>query len=201
MEMKVEMMEDPKMEENMGILMVIKMGDMKKQKIVEFFGQNQKIGFAVKIAKTGRNARVQKALMVVEKRAHVKVCFYKSVMLLFYIKFFGRDRRFYQALFLFLPAHYECQDKTCGHSCSKGICDGDGRCVSGEENPCAFHGCDGKSCGESCLSGDIMGTCDASGECNFNPEAIHCTGNAAVIDFNLFTLFIYDETFEHFITK
>ena len=85
--MKVEMMKDPKMEENMGILMVIKMGDMKKQKIVEFFGQNQKIGFAVKIAKTGRNARVQKALMAVEKRAHVKVCFYKSVMLSFYIKF------------------------------------------------------------------------------------------------------------------
>ena len=101
---------------------------------------------------------------------------------------------------MFLPAHYECQDKTCGQSCSKGICDGDGRCVSGEENPCAFHGCDGKSCGESCLSGDIMGTCDASGECNFNPKAIHCTGNAAVIDVNLFTLF-YDETFEHFITK
>ena len=77
--MKVEMMEDPKMEENMGILMVIKMGDTKKQKkkIVDIFGLNQKIGFAFKIAKTGRNARVQKALMAVEKRAGVKiwVCF------------------------------------------------------------------------------------------------------------------------------
>ena len=89
MEMKVEMMEDPKMEENMGILMVIKMGDTKKQKrkIVEIFGLNQKIWFAIKIVNTGRNVRVQKALMAVEKRAHVKVCFYKSVMLSFYIKF------------------------------------------------------------------------------------------------------------------
>ena len=85
--MKVEMMEDPKLEENMGILMMIKMGDTKKKKIVEIFGLNQKIGFAVKIAKTGRNARVRKALMAVEKRAHVKVCFYESVMLLFCIKF------------------------------------------------------------------------------------------------------------------
>ena len=73
--MKVEMIEDPKMEENMGILMVIKMGDTKKKKIVEIFGLNQKIGFAVKIAKTGRNAIVQKALMAVEKRAHVRVRF------------------------------------------------------------------------------------------------------------------------------
>ena len=59
----------------MAILMVIKMGDTKKKKIVEIFGLTQKIGFAVKIAKTGRNARVQKAPMAVEKRAHVKVWF------------------------------------------------------------------------------------------------------------------------------
>ena len=50
------------------------------------------------------------------------------------------------------------------------ICDGKGNCVSPEMNPCAVHGCEGKDCGDSCLMGDIMGWCNASGECSFTQE-------------------------------
>ena len=50
------------------------------------------------------------------------------------------------------------------------ICDGKGRCVSPEMNPCAVHGCKGKDCGDSCLMGDIMGWCDATGDCSFAQE-------------------------------
>ena len=50
------------------------------------------------------------------------------------------------------------------------ICDGKGNCVSPEMNPCAVHGCEGKDCGDSCLMGDIMGWCDATGECSFAQE-------------------------------
>ena len=81
--MKVEMMEYPKMEEYMGILLMIKMGDTKKKKSVEMFGLNQKIGFAVKIAKTGRNAGAgQKRLIVVENRARVKVFLFCNVIIM-----------------------------------------------------------------------------------------------------------------------
>ena len=47
------------------------------------------------------------------------------------------------------------------------VCDGKGSCVSVEMNPCEAHGCEGKDCGDSCLMGDIMGWCDAAGECIF----------------------------------
>ena len=50
------------------------------------------------------------------------------------------------------------------------ICDGKGHCVSLEMNPCAVHGCEGKDCGDSCLMGDIMGWCNATGECSFAQE-------------------------------
>ena len=50
------------------------------------------------------------------------------------------------------------------------ICDGKGHCVSPEMNPCAVHGCEGKVCGDSCLMGDILGWCEATGECSFDQE-------------------------------
>ena len=50
------------------------------------------------------------------------------------------------------------------------ICDGKGSCVSPEMNPCAVHGCEGKVCGDSCLMGDILGWCEATGECSFDQE-------------------------------
>ena len=77
--------------------------------------------------------------------------------------------------FLFCPVANECRDKTCGQPCSEGICDGNGRCASPEENPCTVHGCEGKKCGESCLNGDIMGACDASGKCA--SKGVNCLGN------------------------
>ena len=83
------------------------------------------------------------------------------------------SRNFY---FLILPVPNECKGKKCGQPCSKGICNGKGWCVSVLENPCAVHGCEGKKCGQSCLMGDIIGTCDASGECNSVID-IHCPGN------------------------
>ena len=66
------------------------------------------------------------------------------------------------------PTSEECAEKECGSPCSEGLCDGNGFCVSAEENPCAVHGCEEKKCGDSCLSGDIVGVCDADGECNFD---------------------------------
>ena len=56
----------------------------------------------------------------------------------------------------------------CGTICDGGICDGQGACVSPEMNPCSQQGCNGKVCGEDCLVGDIMGNCDAKGECQFD---------------------------------
>ena len=41
-------------------------------------------------------------------------------------------------------------------------------------NPCAVHGCDGKKCGDSCLSGDLMGTCNADGECDYESSSVDC---------------------------
>ena len=84
--------------------------------------------------------------------------------------------------FLFCPVANECRDKTCGLPCSEGICDGNGRCASPEENPCMVHGCEGKECGESCLSGDTMGACDASGKCSLN--GVLCPGNHYLKWFN-----------------
>ena len=55
-----------------------------------------------------------------------------------------------------------------------GICDGNGRCVEPLMNPCSVHGCEGKACGEECLMGDIMGWCDARGDCGFSPD-VECS--------------------------
>ena len=54
------------------------------------------------------------------------------------------------------------------------MCDGHGFCVPGDMNPCAVHGCDGKKCGDSCLSGDLMGTCNADGECDYESSSVDC---------------------------
>ena len=93
------------------------------------------------------------------------------------------SRNFY---FLIFQVPNECKDKTCGQPCSKGICNGNGWCVSVLENPCAVHGCEGKKCGQGCLMGDILGTCDASGNCKSSTWDIHCPGNRYLKQFNLF---------------
>ena len=58
------------------------------------------------------------------------------------------------------------------------VCNGEGLCVSAELNPCAVHGCEGKGCGEECLMGDIMGWCDAAGNCEYSPD-VEC-GNIII---------------------
>ena len=74
----------------------------------------------------------------------------------------------------FLRYADECEGKSCGEGCSEGVCDRDGYCVSPEMNPCAVHGCDGKECGETCLMGDMLGACNADGDCDFDLSAINC---------------------------
>jgi len=64
----------------------------------------------------------------------------------------------------------DCTGQPCGAECGvsrPGVCDGQGVCVSPEENPCLEQGCGAKECGEECLQGDIIGTCDSEGECVF----------------------------------
>ena len=61
-----------------------------------------------------------------------------------------------------------CNGRFCGEECETGICDGNGNCVSPEENPCEQKGCEGKFCGDQCLLGDILGACDVHGNCEFN---------------------------------
>ena len=72
-----------------------------------------------------------------------------------------------------------CKEVECGLACKdpnfgEGVCDGEGFCVSAEENPCSEQGCSGKACGERCLAGDIVGTCSAQGSCEFIPENVKC---------------------------
>ena len=80
-----------------------------------------------------------------------------------------------------------CTGKPCGESCiadwdyptsgnRPGICNGKGVCVDPLMNPCSVHGCEGKSCGDDCLSGDIMGWCDANGNCDFQNHDPDCGG-------------------------
>jgi len=57
----------------------------------------------------------------------------------------------------------ECIGKTCGETCSIGICDGDGTCVNPIETPCVVHGCDELKCGDECFSADIVGVCNVAG--------------------------------------
>ena len=78
-----------------------------------------------------------------------------------------------------------CIGARCGDECVddsrggfKGICDGQGACVSPIENPCSVHGCGGKQCGERCLEGDIAGFCDSQGTCNFDMRADLCIDSA-----------------------
>ena len=54
------------------------------------------------------------------------------------------------------------------HHIAYGICNGYGWCTDPIMNPCSVHGCRGKNCGDECLSGDVMGVCDATGNCEFN---------------------------------
>ena len=83
--------------------------------------------------------------------------------------------------FILVPTLYvlTCKGIECGLACKspnfgEGVCDGEGFCVSAEENPCSEQGCDGKACGERCLSGDIVGACSAQGDCEFNPDNVKC---------------------------
>ena len=55
-----------------------------------------------------------------------------------------------------------------------GICDGKGSCVSPLFNPCNVQVCKGKQCGDECTVGDIIGWCDARGNCEFNPDHVYC---------------------------
>ena len=78
-----------------------------------------------------------------------------------------------------------CAGASCGDECVddsrggfKGICDGQGACVSPIENPCSVHGCGAKQCGERCLEGDIAGFCDSQGACNFDMRADLCIDSA-----------------------
>ena len=57
-----------------------------------------------------------------------------------------------------------------------GICDGNGGCVHPLMNPCSVHGCEGKKCGDDCLSDDIVGWCDAKGNCDFQNHDPDCGG-------------------------
>ena len=84
-------------------------------------------------------------------------------------------------LSILVPTLYvlTCKGIECGLACKspnfgEGVCDGEGFCVSAEENPCSEQGCDGKACGEQCLSGDIVGACSAQGDCEFNPDNVKC---------------------------
>ena len=65
--------------------------------------------------------------------------------------------------------------------CSEGVCDGDGYCVSPEFNPCSVHGCGGKECGDECLLGDILGVCNADGECDFDVGSVLDSGQCGIL--------------------
>ena len=87
---------------------------------------------------------------------------------------------------MILTVANECQDKPCGEPCSLGVCDGNGRCADALTNPCAVQGCKGKKCGEECLEGDVLGNCDAFGNCEFDIGAVQCQSNFTLIDMNQF---------------
>ena len=81
--------------------------------------------------------------------------------------------------------------------CGLGVCDGFGFCVYAEENPCLEDGCSGKSCGEDCLTGDIVGTCDVNGNCDFDfGKAIStCNGQGEMLEFYEILIIIYFTNF------
>ena len=56
------------------------------------------------------------------------------------------------------------------------MCDKQGKCVDINKNPCVDHGCKGKKCGDECLMGDIVGKCNANGDCEFG-KIVDCGKN------------------------
>ena len=76
----------------------------------------------------------------------------------------------------------ECKEKTCGELCSKGVCDGYGYCVNSEENLCTVpeNPCDSKECGDECLLGDILGVCNAIGECDSGVDSVIRSGQCGI---------------------
>ena len=72
-----------------------------------------------------------------------------------------------------------CNGRLCGTPCyhkngDKGVCNGKGYCVSEEDNPCTLHGCGEKQCGDRCVQGDLVGVCDAKGQCEYDIERVIC---------------------------
>merc|ERR1711981_332415 len=90
----------------------------------------------------------------------------------------------------------ECRGKPCGVMCIASyrvppgtefshMCDGKGKCVNAELNPCSQNGCrayegySAKKCGDECDSGDVIGRCDkqlncATGSLGYTPKATLC---------------------------
>ena len=62
------------------------------------------------------------------------------------------------------------------------MCDGDGYCVNPEENPCTRQGCGGKECGDECLLGDILGVCNANGECDSDVNSVIRSGQCGMFN-------------------
>ena len=74
-----------------------------------------------------------------------------------------------------------CKGKKCGDRCPESsdgdfVCDKQGKCVDINKNPCVDHGCKGKKCGDECPMGDIMGKCNANGDCEFG-KIVDCGRN------------------------
>ena len=76
----------------------------------------------------------------------------------------------------------ECKEKKCGELCSKGVCNGDGYCVNSEANPCTVQECDSKECGDECSIGDILGLCNANGECDSNANSVIRSGQCGTFN-------------------
>ena len=88
----------------------------------------------------------------------------------------------------------ECVGQDCGEPCGQGICNGEGICVSPEENPCVVHGCKGKNCGDSCIQGDIAGVCDSNENCEFDVNSVIC-GTSIFISQNFMKFYILKNLF------